>query len=353
METTNFISVPTFSLTPNRLSLYNSICKEVGGVKEKLQRISRTEKEQLLANLHGGEYTSQTRWHEFKLSESGRKTMQLKINWLYFMAKSRYKKTLGGAEIYNFKINFMTLTLPAKQVHPTAEITKTAFNQFLTEIRDLYKMENYVWRIEFQKNGNVHYHIVTDTFTEFYQVQKIWNRCLSKMGYVAEYHKKHALMSLNDYVKEYSDNGKNTFDVLKRRYFSGKALNWSSPNSVDVKSVTSGKKIAFYISKYFGKKQDDRNNCNALDTKENSTGIRLWFCSRSLSKLNKISDFIEPFKFDLLSIVTAVKDTLEVIHEYCTSYFFSFSTLLTDGKEIIHKLLYNYARGQGYEPQLN
>ena len=69
------------------------------------------------------------------------------------MAKSRYKKTLTGVEIYNFKINFMTLTLPAKQMHPTAVITKNAFNQFLTEIRELYKMENYVWRIEFQKTG--------------------------------------------------------------------------------------------------------------------------------------------------------------------------------------------------------
>ena len=160
-------------------------------------------------------------------------------------------------------------------------------------------------------------------------------------------------MSLNDYVKEYSNNGKTPFDVLKKRYFTGKSLNWSSPNSVDVKSVTSGKKIAFYISKYFGKKQDDRNQCNELDNKENSTGIRLWFCSRSLSKLSKISDFIEAFEFDLLSIVTAVKDTLEVIHDYCTSYFYSFSTLLPEGKEIIHKLLYNYARGQGYEAQIN
>ena len=148
MEESLFQSVPTFSLTPNRLSLYNTICKVVDNGKEKIQKISRLEKEQLLANLHGGEYTSQTRWHEFKLSESGRKTMQLKINWLYFMAKSRYKKTLGGVEIYNFKINFLTLTLPAKQMHPTADITKNAFNQFLTEIRELYQMENYVWRIE-------------------------------------------------------------------------------------------------------------------------------------------------------------------------------------------------------------
>ena len=121
-------SVPTFSLTPNRLSIYNTICKVVNGGKEKIQKISRLDKEKLLTNLHSGEYTSETRWHGFKLSESGRKTMQLKINWLYFMAKSRYKKTLRGVEIYNFKINFITLTLPAKQMHPTAVITKNAFN---------------------------------------------------------------------------------------------------------------------------------------------------------------------------------------------------------------------------------
>ena len=235
MEEIRFISVPTFSLTPNRLSIYNTICKASDSIERKFDKISKLDKEKLLANLHGGEYTPETRFHGFKLSASGRKTMQLKINWLYFLAKSRYKKNLEGKEIFNFKMNFMTLTLPSKQVHPTAVITKEAFNQFLTEVRERFKMDNYVWRIEFQKNGNVHYHIVTDTFCEFAIIQKIWNRCLSKLGYIAAYHKKHAFMSLNDYVSEYSCNGKTPFDVLKKRYLRGKQLNWSAPNSVDVK----------------------------------------------------------------------------------------------------------------------
>lgn len=352
MVENSIIAVPCFSLTPHRLSIYNKICRVINGPEKEFEKITKLDKEKLLANLHGGEYTPFLRWHEYKLSDSARKNMQLKINWLYFMAKTRYKKTLNGAELYNFKINFMTLTLPSKQVHPTAEITKKCFNQFLTEIRELYGMENYVWRIEFQKNRNVHYHIVTDTYCEFAKVQAIWNRCVQKLGYITAYSEKHGLMTLNDYVNAYNDGGKVPFDVLKKRFFRGKSLNWSQPNSVDVKSVSSGKKIAFYISKYFGKKQNDRANCNELDNMENSTGIRLWFCSRSLSKLSKISDFIEPFEIDVLSHVTTATDLFTVVADYCTSFFFSFSTLMAESKGIIHKLLYNYATSLGYKPQL-
>ena len=352
MENILIQSIPSFSLTPNRLSIYNTICKTFPATEKKAEKISTTEKRKLLANLHGGEYTAKTRFHNFNLSISARKSMQLKINWLYFMAKSRYKKSISGKEIHNFKINFVTLTLPSEQKHCTAEITKTAFNQFLTELREKTEFENYVWRIEFQKNGNVHYHIVTDAFLDFDIVRKIWNRCINKLGYVSEYARKHNLMTLNDYVKEYGKDNKTSFDVLKKRYFSGRAVNWSCPNSVDVKSVSNGKKIAFYISKYFGKKQNDRDNKNALDNEENGNGLRLWFCSRSLSKLDKVSDFIEGAKFDLLDIVTSVKDTLEVIHDYCTSYFFSFSSLLAEGKATIHKILYNYAINRGYKPLL-
>lgn len=353
METDNIIRlVPSFSLTPHRLSLYNTIVRDNKAICENDNKLTREQKNKILANLHGGEYTKETRFHNFKLSDQGRKKLMLKINWLYFLAKSRYKKSISGVEIHNFKLNFITLTLSSKQKHPTSEITKNCFNQFMTEIRERYKMENFVWRIEFQKNGNVHYHIVTDTYTDFYIVQKIWNRCQNKLGYVAAYTKKHIVMSLHDYVAAYSDNGKTSFDTLKYRYARGKASDWKIPNSVDVKSVSSGKKISFYISKYFAKKETMNNPCNEHDNKENSLGMRLWFCSRSLSKLDRISDFVESCNIDLLSIVTSVKDTLEVVHDYCTSFFFSFSSLLAEGKAVLGQFLRSYAYGRGYVPDI-
>ena len=197
MEQENpIIFVPSFSLTPHRLSLFNRRFKRQENVVSTKPTLTRDEKNKLLANLHGGEYTKETRYHNFTISEHARKTMILKIQWLYFMAKSRYKKSITGKEIHNFKLNFITLTLASKQVHPTAQITKECFNQFMVELRERYKIENYVWRLEFQKNGNVHYHIVTDCYTDFHIVQKVWNRCQEKLGYVTAYQKKHVTIKL-------------------------------------------------------------------------------------------------------------------------------------------------------------
>lgn len=350
MEQENpIIFVPSFSLTPHRLSLFNRRYRKTESSTLVKPALSRVEKNKILANLHGGEYTKETRWHNFAISEQARKTMLLKIQWLYFMAKSRYKKSITGKEIHNFKLNFITLTLASSQQHPTSQITKECFNQFMTELRERYKIENYVWRLEFQKNSNVHYHIVTDTYTDFHIVQKIWNRCQEKLGYVTAYQKKHALMSLNDYVNAYSNNGEVSFETLKYRYAKGRSLEWRVPNSTDVKSVSSGKKISFYISKYFSKKENRNNACNPLDNKENSLGLRLWFCSRSLSKVDKISDFITGKTIDFLDIVTSAKDTLEVIHDYCVSYFYSFSSLLAHHKGILHQVLYKYVLSTGYK----
>src|SRR5690606_40476869 len=93
-------------------------------------------------------------------------------------------------------IGFITLTLPSKQKDPTKFITNNLFNQFLTEIRQRTKMENYVWRLEFQKNKNVHYHIVTDTYIDYHLVLKIWNRILDNYGYIKPYTEKHNKLSL-------------------------------------------------------------------------------------------------------------------------------------------------------------
>lgn len=346
------ISVPCYSLTPHRLSLFNRRFLKTEKSSDNKILILEKEKVNKIANIYGDKFEVEKRYHNFEISEAGRKRMILKINWLYFLAKSRNKKTSKGLDIFNFKINFLTFTLPSKQMHPTSDITKNCFNQILTELRESYNLENFVWRLEFQKNGNVHYHLVTDVYIDYYQVLKKWNRIIGKLGYTQAYKEKHVAMSLNDYYNEYHQEGKDDFLVLKERYARGRASSWSIPNSVDVKAVAGSKKIAFYISKYFSKKEKTKVKCNSLDNMGNSMGLRLWFCSRSLSKLDKVSDFIESSKFDLLNIVTAVKDTLEVVHDYCVSYFFSFASLLNDGKRVIHELLYGYAMATGYKPNI-
>lgn len=346
------ISIPTFSLNPSSLSLYNSrFLRNQSGNVEKVS-MDNKQRNEALKNIYGEHYENEKRFHNFKISEQSHKTIMQKINWLYFLAKSKSVKTLSGKEIYNFKINFITLTLPAMQIHPTAVVTQKCLNQFLTEIKKFYNIDNLVWRLEFQGNGNVHYHIVTDTYIDYYIVLKHWNRITNKLGYVDRYAEKHSKMSLNEYVQTYNKGGEIDFATMKNRYIKGRSFNWRVPNSVDVKCVTSGKQIAFYISKYFSKKDKTGVLCNQLDTKENSMGLRLWFCSRSLSKLKKIRDFVPAFDIDLLGIVLKCKKLFKCVHEYCTTFFYDFSELENEGKAILSKILKDYAINLGYKPAI-
>lgn len=75
-------------------------------------------------------------------------------------------------------------------------------------------MKNYVWRMEFQANGNVHYHIATDTYIDYFFIQKQWNAILEKLGYVSRYAQKMSGISLSEYQSRYSNNGKISPDVF-------------------------------------------------------------------------------------------------------------------------------------------
>jgi hypothetical protein len=344
--------VPAFSLSPSKLCLYNKIWRNDYNINSSITNPVLPYIGNRIERIYNDGYDSKKRFHNFIISDVARKKMIEKINWLYFMSKSRYKKAISGVEIHNFRISFITLTLPSKQVHPTAVITKVAFNQLLTELRQSYGLQNFVWRLEFQQNKNVHYHLVTDTYVDYYIILKIWNRCVAKMGYVEAYRLKHCTMSLQDYCNAYNNNNTISFDTLKYRYAKGKASRWVIPNSVDVKSVAGQKKIAFYISKYFSKKGKSNAPCNELDNIDNAEGLRLWYCSRSLSKLDKIKDYVQAFPQDILALVTSVKDTFHVIADYCEVFYFSFASFGTEVKGVMHRLLYSYAKNKDYIPSL-
>lgn len=158
-----FSVVPKFSLEPNKLCLYNRVFKRGGASDTRV--VSMVEK---------SKPTVKKSFHNFRISDNAFRTMKRRINWLYYLSKSRYKKTISGKEIYNFKMSFITLTLPSVQVHPTKIITEKILNHFLTILRQKYNMQNYVWRLEFQNNGNVHYHLVTDSYVDFFVLRSNW-----------------------------------------------------------------------------------------------------------------------------------------------------------------------------------
>ena len=343
-----YLFMPKICLRPGSVTSYNEVLIR-NLERGTLESITRTKTP--LINFDTFEEIPFTRkFHNFKISDQARKNIANKVNWLFLMAKPRYVLTASKKEIFNFKVNFLTLTLPSKQVHNTEFITKNCFNQFLTEIRQQFQMENYVWRLEFQGNGNLHYHIVTDTYIDYHIVQKIWNRILSKFGYIQEYTKKFSKMSLSEYAMNTTKNGKLDWKIIADRYAKGKREHWKNAPSIDVKVCTNNQSIAKYLGKYFGKGKDTNPICNELDNEANSFGIRLWFCSRSLSKLDGIKEYTEECEINFYDVLQGCANVIEKHYDYCKALYFNFKKLSSHMNEVITAALKNYAFGLGYSP---
>jgi len=325
------------AIRPNKIVLYSKIYTYDNELKCERKPI-RLEKNKMPSS----------RFHNFEISKDAQKTISEKISWLYQLAKSTYQKTSSGKEIFNFKMSFITLTLPSIQKHPTSEITSKCLNQLLIELRDEFELKNYVWRLEFQKNGNVHYHIAMDKFIDYERLRIMWNRIIGKLGYIKAYQDKFWSMSLNDYVTNYSTDKKTDFSTLAKRYARGKKENWENPPSVDVISCTSGKAISFYIAKYFNKKEKSGIKCNHLDNESNSANMRLWFCSRGLSKLKSISEYVQACEIPMELMFDNVKGMITKVYDYCKVIYFDFAKLCPSYKRLLTEMYRQYAIDVGY-----
>lgn len=347
-----YVFIPSFSLEPNKVVSYNSVFVR-DYENEELRHIAslRNKKLNKFININSSKIIKKD-FHNFKISENAYRNLKRKINWLYYLSKSKKVKTYNGKEIYNFKVAFITLTLPAKQKTPTATVTKELLNNFLTEVRQRTEMINYVWRLEFQKNGNVHYHLITDTYLDYFFIKKIWNRLLKSKGYIKEYQEKMNRLTLSEYNNVYNQNSKIEFNKMAKRYARNKRENWSNPPSVDVKSVISDKAIANYISKYFSKNSIGETIKNELDNEGNSKSLRLWYCSRSLSKMKTISNFCEAVLYDIFAIVSFAEKTTKIIGKYATSIYFEIKELPHNSRKWIEMIFRDYSQKQGYVPSL-
>ena len=343
-----YLFMPKFCLRPNSVTGYNEVLVRnfEKGTIEPIQK-----KRMPIINWDTMEEVKLVRkFHNFKISDQARKNIENKVHWLFLMSKPRFVLTASKKEIYNFKVNFLTLTLPSKQVHNTEFITKNCFNQFLTEIRQQFQMENYVWRLEFQGNRNLHYHIVTDTYIDFNIARSIWNRILNKYGYVKAYTDKFSKMSLTDYAMNTNKSEKTDWKLIAERYAKGKREGWKNAPSIDVKVCTDDRSIGKYLGKYFGKGKEENPVCNELDTPENSFGIRLWFCSRSLSKLEGIKDYSEAAEIDFYALLQGSENVVEKIFDYTKALYFNIKKLSKDLRNIVNDSLKKYAYGLGYAP---
>ena len=265
-------------------------------------------------------------WHGFKISANSQRNLKSKINWLYALSRKKTITTYSKKIIYNHRCTFITLTLPSAQAHPTSELNSECLVPLLQLLKNHLGMNNYVWKLEFQSNGNAHYHLVTDTYIDYHYIKKAWNKILEKKGYVTAYAEKMSKMTLNEYCQLYQKSDGSDRLICSQRYFKGKQEKWQNPNTADVRSVVSDKQLSYYLAKYLSKESRAGGNSD-YDNEENSKAIRLCYWSSSISRCKASSYIIDYFDKSIEKLDEFTEGVQRVVFEYCTVLYISVSKM--------------------------
>ena len=181
-----------------------------------------------------------------EVSKAAQKKIRQSVNWLFVSAKKKRVYQKSTNKNFYFKLNFLTLTLPTTN-HTISDnyFKKDLLHNFFNSCRYSFGLKNYVWKVEAQENGNIHCHITTDTFMNYREVTKVWNKILSKTDVINEFEKK---------------------------------FGHRNPPTTDIKAVKNVKDLRSYICKYLAKNEDGRRKISG----------RIWGSNYNLSRAMKL-----------------------------------------------------------------
>ena len=227
-------------------------------------------------------YTDPSYYIRKSKPETEEKKEIIKTNTFSISAKQKMKKILDlwiyTNETLKPKYSFITLTISGKM--DKNENHFKLLKQWIEKIEYRYTDINYVWKAEYQENGNIHYHLIMDDKIEWKTIRKQWNKTQTK--YVDEYQNKMKLKYKKGYYYDTEMINKDGTIVNEEtqlnRYKKGNKANWRNPNSTDVKIIEETEVIEKYINKYINKKEEE----NQTDEKVIS---RYWGCNDKLKEL--------------------------------------------------------------------
>jgi hypothetical protein len=305
--------LPSISINPRVLACYNQVDWQPVRPEKKFDQQKNAYFSPTFDHLLNSARSAQG-----NVSKIAKRKMNRSLDYLLLMANEKQVDIQTTGRKLKFKIAFITLTLPSKQIHSDNQIKNECLNQFLIELKKYYHVRNYLWRAEKQKNGNLHFHIIVDKFIPFQELRDRWNRIINKLGYVDRYRDNMQTFYANGFRPH--QNLLRTWPLKKQiaAYERGARTHWSSPNSTDVHSVQRIRDVRSYISKYItknevkqvilrvqelagfrkehpnrvckkpvkNKKQLLRNRRNRqLSVKKAKQTGRIWGCNQELSKI--------------------------------------------------------------------
>lgn len=327
----SFSLIPYYSLRPNQISFYSRPDENYCYARQKIG----------WKNLENNQNKTG------KLSQNAQKRLRRKIEWMLFTSK---KKEISGRVVHGkyqgytthyskgnnyqskiqYKLTFITLTLPSKQIHSDKEIKSKCLNQFLVELRSKFNVKKYIWKAEKQKNGNIHFHILCDRYIQWHALRNLWNRIVNKLGYVNVYQTKMKNFYKNGFRLSNNPLDNRPKEVQLKAFNQGLKSDWSNPNSTDIHALYKVKNLSSYMSKYLVKDGEKIEG-------------RIWGCSQFLSKCSALIDVGHQYSLKVFDEIKRVYSSIfSVKHGSAevTTVFFDISK--TPG---VYALLHQHVAG--------
>jgi len=276
----SFDIIPHLSIHPDKICTYSEIKWNKPHSKNSYKINSSGEIESRADRIKDS-----SRSAEGKVSKIARRKISKATDYLLLQARPQTQLNRISGKHVKFRIAFITLTLPSLQIHSDNEIKSKCLNSFLLELKKFYQVRNYIWRAEKQANGNLHFHVITDKFVPWSEIRDRWNRIVNKLGYVDRYRE--------EMIKFHSEGFKVRNELLKtweykaqvKAYQTGKANDFSNPNSTDIHSVGKIGNIKAYISKYMTKNDTTEKECKNGTSEHQKQIGRIWGCNFELSNI--------------------------------------------------------------------
>jgi hypothetical protein len=264
-----------YKILPNGLVVWHELIKsEITGY----YRFGNLERSQDKVSTYAGEMT-----------QHSKRRLSKALNLLLEIAVKKKVKNPSNGKSFYMKLAFQTLTLSAAQTGYTdKEIKKLLLEPYIRIMRR-NGQKNYIWKAEQQRNGNIHFHILTDTWIDYTIIRDTWNNLQSKLGFISDFEKRHG---------------------------------HRDPNSTDVKAVTKERETLSYLKKYMLKDSDKSQQLrHDKDYTEKAKG-KVWDCSKNLKLKNKEFDIISDHVFREIKQMEKDSRTKVITDDFFTFYCF-------------------------------
>lgn len=169
-----------------------------------------------------------------------KKRMKRVITLLLQSTPYTYKIHPVSGRTISHKVSFITLTTPTHENSYDAKFChKMLLEPTLRFLRAKHGMKSYIWKVELQSNGQIHYHITADIVINHTHLKDFWNNLL----------RKHSML-----------------DQFKEKY------GHDNPNSTDIHNVQKVNNLEAYLVKYICKEYQNESKING----------KIWDCSTNL-----------------------------------------------------------------------